>query len=159
MGSTIMHHICTDGRSKVVLLEQLTGYYNAIVAGGKLQVAASPANLDDWAMEERSWLSGSEAKATEDYWKVQPYREGLAHPWPIEREWGAGNVNERKGWTAGRLPSEGFHGHRYLEVEEGFVPGSEEPVLHALLIGMHRVEVRRKLVGMSREPLGLSNVL
>jgi hypothetical protein len=103
--------------------------------------------------------------------KAQVYRAacafGLFDPVVYGRRYGCmtlsgeGMFEEylREGWKSGRLPSEGFHAHRYREVAEGFVPGSDEPVLHALLFGMGRGEVRRRIVSMSREPLGLPDVV
>ncbi len=63
------------------------------------------------------------------------------------------------GSKSSRLSSGWFHAHRYRAVNEVYVPGTDDPVLHALLIGMRQRNLRRKLVGMSRESLGLDDVV
>jgi non-ribosomal peptide synthetase component F/acyl carrier protein len=65
----------------------------------------------------------------------------------------------KAGWISGMLPSEGFHAYRYREVVVGFIPGSDEPLLHALLFGMGKPVHRQKIIQMVREPLVLSDIV
>jgi hypothetical protein len=65
----------------------------------------------------------------------------------------------RDGWRKGYLPSVCFHAHRYARVVEGFVPGLDEPVLHAFLFGMRLKRVRKKILEMRKEPLHRSDII
>lgn len=50
-----------------------------------------------------------------------------------------------RGWKDGLMPSSGFNPFRYRKIVGGFRPGTDEPVLHALLFGMRVRYVRRKV--------------
>jgi surfactin synthase thioesterase subunit len=50
-----------------------------------------------------------------------------------------------EGWTSGEPPSPAFNAFRYAKVMDAFRPGTDEPVLHALLHGMRTRYVRRKV--------------
>jgi hypothetical protein len=62
------------------------------------------------------------------------------------------------GWRSGQYPSERFHAYRYERSVEGFVAGGDEPVLHALLLGMRRSETRRRILECLGSPLELSEI-
>jgi hypothetical protein len=86
---------------------------------------------------------------------------GLFDPaWYRERYKVEGGTDEelfaeylRDGWRKCYLPSVGFHAHRYARAMEGFVPGLDEPVLHAFLFGMRLGRGRKKILEIRREPL------
>ena len=82
----VMHHIASDGKSKVVLLEELSEYYNAIITGHKTEARNQRTSFASLAITEREWLKGDEATAMLRYWRDQPFAKGLDHPWPVDRE-------------------------------------------------------------------------
>ncbi|NDC78439.1 MAG: hypothetical protein EBZ67_11280 [Chitinophagia bacterium] len=57
-----------------------------------------------------------------------------------------------KGWKDGAMPASGFNPHRYRKIVDGFRPGNDEPVLHALIFGMRVRYVRRKVLESVRRP-------
>lgn len=57
------------------------------------------------------------------------------------------------------MPSAGFNPYRYRKIVDGFRPGTDEPVLHALLFGMRARYVRRKVLDSVRKPRLHSDVM
>ena len=64
-----------------------------------------------------------------------------------------------KGWREGRLPTERFHAHRYARAVECFKAGVDEPVLHALLIGMQSFKAREAIREVCKDPLDISDIV
>ena len=69
----VMHHIASDGKSKVVLLEELSEYYNAIITGHKTEARTQRTSFASLAITEREWLKGDEATAMLRYWRDRPF--------------------------------------------------------------------------------------
>jgi hypothetical protein len=57
-----------------------------------------------------------------------------------------------RGWKEGAMPAAGFNPYRYRKIVDGFRPGTDEAVLHALLFGMRVRYVRRKISESLRKP-------
>lgn len=64
-----------------------------------------------------------------------------------------------RGWKDGLMPSAGFNPFRYRKIVGGFRPGTDEPVLHALLFGMRVGYVRRKIRESVARPRHHSDVM
>jgi len=64
-----------------------------------------------------------------------------------------------EGWTSGEPPSPAFNAFRYAKVMDGFRPGTDEPVLHALLHGMRTRYVRRKVREKVAQPNLRSDIM
>jgi non-ribosomal peptide synthetase component F len=64
-----------------------------------------------------------------------------------------------EGWTTGSHPCDSFHAHRYCKMADGFLPGSDEPVLHALLFGMRDIAGRRRILDAVTRPIDRSDIL
>ncbi len=65
----------------------------------------------------------------------------------------------KEGWTSGAHPSDRFHTHRYRHMAEGFQPGGDEPLLHALLFGMRGIAGRRRILDAMARPMEASDIL
>ncbi|NDC79000.1 MAG: hypothetical protein EBZ67_14200, partial [Chitinophagia bacterium] len=82
----VLHHIATDGRSKIVLLEALSKSYSTLLSGGRLEIRDRYPILADWVERERTWLGSGDARRAVEYWKGLPYTKGMEHTWPEGRE-------------------------------------------------------------------------
>jgi amino acid adenylation domain-containing protein len=63
------------------------------------------------------------------------------------------------GWKNLQPPSAGFNAARYRKQVPSFDPNLDDPVSHALLIGMRGGYVRRRLFLKMKEPLGRSDIM
>jgi tyrocidine synthetase III len=88
----VLHHIASDGRSKVIILQRLSEVYNALIAGSMPAAGFNGSNLGAKAIVEREWLSGSGSEETTQYWRESSFVKGLGHPWPEGRHL----INEEK---------------------------------------------------------------
>ena len=66
-----MHHIVSDGWSMGVLLQNLSELYAAAVAGRRPALPELTVRYSDYAIWQRSWLSGATLARQIDYWRVQ----------------------------------------------------------------------------------------
>ena len=73
-----LHHIAGDGWSLGVLVSELSALYGAYVAGERSPLAELPVQYADFALWQRSWLSGDRLEAEIAYW-----REALAGAPPL----------------------------------------------------------------------------
>jgi amino acid adenylation domain-containing protein len=64
-----------------------------------------------------------------------------------------------RGWKEGAMPSAGFNPYRYRKIVDGFHPGADEPVLHALFFGMRVRYVRRKVMDSIKRPRQHSDLM
>ena len=81
----VMHHIASDGRSKVVMLQELSEYYNALKAGRTPLAKIHATSLGRKALEEREWLYGKDSAYATRHWEESPFVGGLQYPWPAGR--------------------------------------------------------------------------
>src|SRR5262249_16377522 len=65
----VMHHIVTDEWSMVVLLEELSQLYAARIKGENSPLEDLKIQYADFALWQRSWLSGAVLEKQLDYWK------------------------------------------------------------------------------------------
>ncbi len=103
--------------------------------------------------------------------KAQVYRAAIAYglfdPVVYRRRYDCGSMSDEEifqdylklGWTSGKLPAEGFHAYRYREIVDEFIPGSDEPLLHAILFGLVNPVFRQKVMELTRSPLMLSDIV
>ncbi|MFP2934660.1 condensation domain-containing protein, partial [Pyxidicoccus sp. 3LG] len=66
-----VHHIVSDGWSMGVLVRELASLYETFASGGTPQLPPLPVQYADYAVWQRSWLSGDVLEAQLDYWKRQ----------------------------------------------------------------------------------------
>jgi thioesterase domain-containing protein len=64
-----------------------------------------------------------------------------------------------EGWKDRQPPASGFNAARYRKQVPVFDPGQDDPVSHALLLGMKGGYVRRRLMDQMREPVGKSDIM
>ncbi|MCP4465441.1 MAG: amino acid adenylation domain-containing protein, partial [Halieaceae bacterium] len=92
----VMHHIVSDGWSMGVLFKELAALYDGEVQGQAVSLPDLPVQYADYAVWQRSWLSGAELDRQVSYWSKQlkdapPLLElPLDHPRPpVQRYRGA----------------------------------------------------------------------
>ncbi|MCP4275357.1 MAG: amino acid adenylation domain-containing protein, partial [Gammaproteobacteria bacterium] len=92
----VMHHIVSDGWSMGVLFKELAALYDSEVQGQAVGLPDLPVQYADYAVWQRSWLSGAELDRQVSYWSKQlkdapPLLElPLDHPRPpVQRYRGA----------------------------------------------------------------------
>ncbi len=80
-----VHHICADGWSIGILMEELLTAYHAFAAGEAPQLAELPLQYSDFAVQQQSRLSKPEIEKQTNYWKstLTARRNYLSCP-PIE---------------------------------------------------------------------------
>src|SRR5262249_42798872 len=66
-----MHHIASDGWSSVILLRELSVFYDALVHGRPSPLADSPIQYADYAVWQRDWLQGEVLEKQISYWREQ----------------------------------------------------------------------------------------
>ena len=64
-----------------------------------------------------------------------------------------------EGWKVRQPPAFGFNAARYRKQVPLFDPGQDDPVSHALLLGMKGGYVGRRLMDQMREPVGKSDIM
>jgi amino acid adenylation domain-containing protein len=64
-----MHHIVSDGWSMGVLVREITALYEAALAGTPPRLAELPIQYADFAVWQRSWLTGAELERQLSYWR------------------------------------------------------------------------------------------
>ncbi|MEE8585358.1 MAG: amino acid adenylation domain-containing protein, partial [Acidobacteriota bacterium] len=74
-----LHHIVSDAWSSSILIQELTALYQAFSAGMPSPLAELPLQYADFAVWQRSWLSGEILDRQLGYWK-----ERLADSQPLE---------------------------------------------------------------------------
>ncbi|HZF07641.1 MAG TPA: amino acid adenylation domain-containing protein, partial [Thermoanaerobaculia bacterium] len=67
----VMHHIVSDGWSMGVLVREIGVLYPAFLRGESSPLPALPVQYADFAVWQRSWLSGETLAAQLDYWRRQ----------------------------------------------------------------------------------------
>jgi amino acid adenylation domain-containing protein len=65
----VIHHIATDGYSRVVLHDDLTELYEAAVEGREPELPSLPIQYADFAVWHREWLDSGVLEQQLDYWK------------------------------------------------------------------------------------------
>ncbi len=65
----VMHHIISDGWSMGVLAREITAVWRVIAAAGAAPLPPLPIQYADFALWQRSWLSGAELERQVDYWR------------------------------------------------------------------------------------------
>jgi amino acid adenylation domain-containing protein len=83
----VKHHISSDARSKVVMLQQVSGYYNLCKQGHAAATGLHGSYMGRKALAEREWLSGRGAEGATRYWKEADFSDGMGHRWPEGRHW------------------------------------------------------------------------
>jgi amino acid adenylation domain-containing protein len=73
-----MHHIVSDGWSRMVLFQELTTFYTAFATGKPSPLPELPIQYADYAVWQREWLQGEVLEAQLVYWRQQ-----LAGPLPM----------------------------------------------------------------------------
>lgn len=64
-----LHHICSDGWSIGVLINEVTQIYDALVAGQESPLADLPIQYADFAAWQREWMQGGVLDEQLSYWK------------------------------------------------------------------------------------------
>ncbi|HEX3531511.1 MAG TPA: non-ribosomal peptide synthase/polyketide synthase, partial [Thermoanaerobaculia bacterium] len=88
VGLFSMHHIVSDGWSTGILVREVSTLYRALSQGSVPDLPELPVQYPDFAVWQRSWLSGEVLAAELDYWRrrltdVPPLLElPLDHPRP-----------------------------------------------------------------------------
>jgi len=67
--SVTMHHIVSDGWSLGVLTREVTALYPALAEGRCSPLPELPVQYADFAVWQRSWLSGETLRAETSYWR------------------------------------------------------------------------------------------
>ncbi len=67
----VMHHIASDGWSRAVFSRELSQAYAALLPGQKPDWAPLPIQYADYAVWQRSWLSGAVLEGQLGYWRGQ----------------------------------------------------------------------------------------
>src|SRR3954454_9209567 len=65
----LMHHIVGDDWSTWVLANDLAAFYAAEAAGRPADLPPLPVQFSDYAVWQREWLQGDEARAQREFWK------------------------------------------------------------------------------------------
>ncbi len=65
-----MHHIVCDGWSNGVLLREIATGYSRLFEQNPVAVDELPLQYGDYAVWQKGWLQGSEAKAQVEYWRA-----------------------------------------------------------------------------------------
>jgi amino acid adenylation domain-containing protein len=78
----VLHHIASDGRSKVVMLQRLSEIYNSLKIGDAAEASIHASHLGRKAVAERAWLSDPASEETKRYWQESSFSKGMGHPWP-----------------------------------------------------------------------------
>ncbi|BCL80842.1 hypothetical protein ccbrp13_33070 [Ktedonobacteria bacterium brp13] len=66
-----MHHICSDGWSMGLLIQELEQHYSAACAKKQSSLPALPVTYVDYALWQREWLQREEMASQLAYWKRQ----------------------------------------------------------------------------------------
>jgi hypothetical protein len=64
-----IHHICTDGWSKGILLKELSALYAAFAQGNPSPLAALPVQYGDFSAWQRDWEKTPDFQSHIDYWR------------------------------------------------------------------------------------------
>ncbi|MEW5927426.1 MAG: amino acid adenylation domain-containing protein [Gemmatimonadota bacterium] len=64
-----VHHVASDGWSMKVLVREVTALYEAFASGGEPRLPALPVQYADYAVWQRSWMSGEVLEAHVAYWR------------------------------------------------------------------------------------------
>jgi amino acid adenylation domain-containing protein/non-ribosomal peptide synthase protein (TIGR01720 family) len=64
-----MHHIAVDGWSKGILIQELKDFYDACIHGDDAQPTPLPMQYTDYAMWQRTYITGSLLEEQLNYWK------------------------------------------------------------------------------------------
>ena len=66
-----MHHIVSDGWSRAILVRELSALYRAFSQGRASPLSELPIQYADYALWQRSWLSGELLEQQIQYWKTR----------------------------------------------------------------------------------------
>ncbi len=66
-----LHHIVSDGWSRSVLVHEVSALYAQFSRGGKARLPEPPVQYADYAVWQRSWLTGDVLDAQIEYWKTR----------------------------------------------------------------------------------------
>lgn len=67
----VMHHIAADGWSLRIAMQELRSLYGSFAAGSNPALESLPIQYADYAVWQRSWLTGEVLDAQLRYWKTQ----------------------------------------------------------------------------------------
>jgi len=140
----VLHHIASDGRSKVVLLDELSRSYRAMLSGEGAGDRDRYPVLADWVERERLWLPCEEAGRAAAYWREGSHGNGLEHAWPQGREWA----------VRGDVPATGSGALTFglsEELSDRFHAFAAEPGMSAfqLWVGTYGLTLQRLMPGVA----------
>ncbi|HZB33767.1 MAG TPA: condensation domain-containing protein, partial [Streptosporangiaceae bacterium] len=64
-----MHHICTDGWSRGLIVSELSEVYGGLAGGGVPALGELPVQYADFAVWQREWLRGEVLESALRYWE------------------------------------------------------------------------------------------
>jgi hypothetical protein len=136
-----LHHIASDGVSMEVLMREFGALLEGIAAGQPVSEVLPPLEVQyaDYALWQRSWLSGDELKKQRDYWCTQLAELPVTHSLVLDRARPA-RMSHQGDHVSVWLDAETLNGLKLLARQQGMTLFM---VLHgafALLLSKHSYE-------------------
>ena len=80
-----IHHIVSDRRSLIILMQELAAHYEAFLTGKPSGLPELPRQYADFAIAQRQWLEGAKWESQLAYWKQQLAGNVPALELPIDK--------------------------------------------------------------------------